>query len=209
MNQYHKIENIFNRDLKTHKLIEGDWKCNEFEYLKDAQWVFTEKIDGTNIRVIYKGGKIIFKGKTENAKIPKMLLERLEELFTLEKMDNLFNKQDVCLYGEGYGYKIQNGGCYLPKSNDFILFDVLKDDFLGQDALNGISECLQIKTVPIALKGTLNEGVNFCKNGFQSIISELPLVSEGLVAKPLLTLRSIKYKRIICKIKYKDFLGVQ
>ena len=33
------------------KLIEGRFRNPLVEYLKDNEWVFTEKVDGTNIRV--------------------------------------------------------------------------------------------------------------------------------------------------------------
>ena len=34
------------------KFILGEWTTPELKYLKDNQWVFTEKIDGTNIRIM-------------------------------------------------------------------------------------------------------------------------------------------------------------
>ena len=37
------------RDEKTKKLVEGKYRDEAIEYLKDNQWQFTEKIDGTNI----------------------------------------------------------------------------------------------------------------------------------------------------------------
>lgn len=55
MKEYHKIQTCFKRDEKTKRIIEGDWTLPEFEYLKDCQWVFTEKVDGTNIRVMWNG----------------------------------------------------------------------------------------------------------------------------------------------------------
>lgn len=30
---------------------------SEFDYLKDNTWIFTEKVDGTNIRIMWDGGK--------------------------------------------------------------------------------------------------------------------------------------------------------
>ena len=74
MNEYHKIQSVFKRDDKTHKFIEGQWSLPEFELLKDITWVWTEKIDGTNIRIIWDGFDIKAKGKTERVDIPKHLL---------------------------------------------------------------------------------------------------------------------------------------
>ena len=56
MVEYNKIETVFNRDTTgTKKLIRGDWRNEAVEYLKDSKWQFTEKFDGTNIRVIWDG----------------------------------------------------------------------------------------------------------------------------------------------------------
>jgi hypothetical protein len=61
MNKYHKIEPIFERDMEGNKkLIEGKFRNPLVEYLKDNEWVFTEKIDGTNIRVLWDGHKVSF-----------------------------------------------------------------------------------------------------------------------------------------------------
>ena len=53
MKEYHKIQSVFKRDIANGKIIEGKYSLPEFEYLKDNQWVFTEKVDGTNIRIIW------------------------------------------------------------------------------------------------------------------------------------------------------------
>lgn len=65
---YHKIQNAFKRDDKG-KLIINEFTNPTFEQLKDIQWYYTEKIDGTSIWVIWDGEKIIFKGRKENAQI--------------------------------------------------------------------------------------------------------------------------------------------
>ena len=80
MKTYHKIQTIFKREMKG-KLIEEEYSLPEFEYLKDNKWVFTEKIDGTNIRVMWNGENVVFGGKTDNAQLPIFLLYKLQELF--------------------------------------------------------------------------------------------------------------------------------
>ena len=71
MNQYHKIDSLFERDMEgTRKLIEGKFRNPVVEYIKDNEWIFTEKIDGTNIRVFWDGHKVSFGGRTDNAQIP-------------------------------------------------------------------------------------------------------------------------------------------
>jgi len=129
MTEYHKIQTLFKRDEKTKKIIEGSWTLPEIEYLKDNKWVFTEKVDGTNIRIMWNGSAVTFGGKTDNASIPVFLLYKLQELFEgtpkRQKFIEKFGTEgNVCLYGEGYGVKIQSGGNYFKDKNDFALFDV-------------------------------------------------------------------------------------
>lgn len=45
LKEYHKIETIFKRDDKTHKLKENEYRNETVEFLKDLEWEFTEKID--------------------------------------------------------------------------------------------------------------------------------------------------------------------
>ena len=55
MKEYNKIETLFNRDLEgSKKLIFGSYRNETVEFLKDCQWQFTEKNDGTNIDIKYK-----------------------------------------------------------------------------------------------------------------------------------------------------------
>ena len=51
--EYTKIPNIFKREeFGKNLLIEGEFSSDELEFLADNLWVWTEKVDGTNIRVI-------------------------------------------------------------------------------------------------------------------------------------------------------------
>lgn len=107
MSEYHKIQSIFKRDMasKRKTLIEGQWTLPEFEYLANNVWVFTEKVDGTNIRVIFKDGGVTFGGRTADAQIPAPLVTRLNERFLplAPKMAEAFPDGAAVLYGEGYG----------------------------------------------------------------------------------------------------------
>ena len=110
MKEYHKIQTVWHRDPDTnHKtLLEGRWAEPEFEYLASNQWDFTEKVDGTNIRVMVDAGEIKFGGKTDDAQIPAKLVQRLQERFLPQKDALIAQFPDGgCLYGEGYGAQIQ------------------------------------------------------------------------------------------------------
>jgi len=206
MKEYSKIETLFNRDKSTFKVIENDWRTPEFEYLKDLEWSFTEKIDGTNIRIEWiPKVSSRFGGRTDRAQMPPFLMARLEEIFTDTVLQSVFPDTDVVLYGEGFGARIQKGGGnYIPDGVDFILFDVLVGGYwLKRDALEDIADKLGIGVVPIIGIGNLQEAVDIVKNGFTSTFGNF--IGEGLVVKPKEEMFSRNGHRIIGKIKGKDF----
>jgi len=189
--------------------MEGVWSKPEFELLKDIDWVCTEKIDGTNTRILWDGEQVIFGGKTDNAQMPPVLQQALESTFSNEQMKEVFpDSKEVCLYGEGYGMKIQSGGNYLPDRADFILFDCKVGDWwLNREAQEDISEKLGIGIVPIMGHWKLEKAIEFVKTGFKSTIAaNKEYMAEGLIMKPPVDLFNRKGERVITKIKYKDFL---
>ena len=209
MEKYHKIQSTFKRDDKTHKFIEGEWSLPEFEYLRNNTWIYTEKIDGTNIRLgwIPEVG-INIGGRTDNAQIPTFLYRKLTELFTADKLREAFPKTEVMLCGEGYGAKIQKGGGnYIPDGVDFILFDVrIGDWWLRREDVEGIAQNLGIKVVPEVGRGMISGAIEMVKNGFKSSFGDFP--AEGMVLRPIVELKSRSGHRIITKLKGKDFIPV-
>lgn len=203
MKEYHKIQSVFKREqTKPNKLIIGKYTLPEFEYLKDNQWIWTEKVDGTNIRIMWDGENVRFGGRTERAQIPAHLVARLQDLFPVEKFQGL---GAMCLYGEGYGSKIQKvGSSYIPDDVDFILFDVRVGEWwLKRDTVEDIAIQLSIDVVPIVGRGTIAEAIDVVSNGFRSRLGNLD--AEGLVLKPEVELFTRNGQRIITKIKTRDF----
>jgi ATP-dependent RNA circularization protein (DNA/RNA ligase family) len=209
MKEYHKIQTVYLRDpgTKYKTLLEGQYAKPEFEYLKDNEWIFTEKVDGTNIRVKWTDGKLSFGGKTENAQIPTFLYDKLNELFTAKLMADVFPDADVCLYGEGYGAKIQKGGGdYIPDGISFILFDIkIGEWWLKREDVSDLAKKLNIDIVPEVGIGNLDLMVKMAREGYNSWISTNTRMAEGIVARPMIELKDRSGHRIITKIKYKDF----
>lgn len=202
---YHKIQNIFKRDTVTNKIISGQFSLPEFEYLKDLNWIATEKVDGTNIRVMWDGKEITFNGKSDNAQLHMDLIKRLQELFIPKTalFAEKFGETSVCLYGEGYGAGIQKGGVY-KQTKDFVLFDVLVGDlWLERANVQGIADMLEIDIVPIVYEGTLMEMVGLIITGLTSTWGEFE--AEGIVVRPAVELKTRRGERIITKIKSRDF----
>ncbi len=83
MTEYHKIQTVFLRSPESNfkTLMEGQWAPPEFDMLKDIPWVWTEKIDGTNIRILWNGTSVTFGGKTDAAMMPTFLLKVLQGYF--------------------------------------------------------------------------------------------------------------------------------
>lgn len=97
---YPKIPGPYKRHTdgpNRNQLIEGEWTSPELEALKDLKWVWTEKIDGTNIRVHWDGHAVYFRGRTDRADIQPHLLTELERLFPEELFEQVFNDTAVTL----------------------------------------------------------------------------------------------------------------
>ena len=225
METYHKINAPFKRFLdgpKKGKLILGDWARPEFEYLQNCEFEFTEKVDGTNIRIGMWAGyeQPEFGGRTDNAVIPTPLLQYLQETFTVD----LFEKADlhinpIVLFGEGYGPKIQGGGKY-RLDHSFVLFDVkIGDWWLNRDDVNDIAAKLGIDSVPVIGEGTLQDAIDIVSTGITfntgggivrwgsgGLKSQWgDFEPERIVARPAVPLFNRKGERIIVKVKGRDF----
>jgi hypothetical protein len=214
MKEYTKIQTIYKRDERG-RIILGEYSRPEFEYLAELEWAWTEKIDGTNIRVMYDGERVTFGGKTDNAQIPAFLFARLQELFpNTEKFAELWPSEEpgdypeICLYGEGYGNKIQKVGKeYIPDGVDFILFDVKVGSWwLQRGDMEVVAASFGLDVVPIVLRGSLHAAVAEMGHDQPSTIGHAPL--EGLVGKPATELKDRAGKRIITKIKRKDMARI-
>ena len=208
MNEYHKIETLYERDEKTKKLIEGKFRNQTIEFLKDIEWQFTEKIDGTNIRILWDGHEVTFAGRTDKAQIPAQLVNRLFDLFGGEANEQLFEQNfgdtPVMLVGEGYGAKIQGCGSLYRDNQDFILFDVMiAGNWQPRETVVGIAQYFNLDVVPIVLEGTLQDAVDYVKTKPKSTIGKAD--SEGVVGRPKVELQDRTGKRVIVKVKVKDF----
>lgn len=219
METYHKIQSIFKRDLdgsltgKKGKMIEGAWTTPELEYLANTEWEFTEKVDGTNIRIGFcpdknhLAGSVEFAGRSDNAIIPIPLLEYLRTTF----MPNVFLTADLpalTLFGEGYGPGIQGGGKYRD-DHSFVLFDVrIGQWWLSRHNVDDIAFKLGIDSVPVIGHGTLAEAIDLVASrgsSYQMKSQWGDFEAEGIVARPVVDMFDRQGNRIITKVKAVDF----
>lgn len=206
MTPYHKIDSLFKRDQKGNMLW-GEYSREEFEYLSENEWMFTEKIDGTNIRVIIDTPtrKVTFAGRSDNAHIPAKLVARLDEMFA--DRQQLFEQfpEGACLYGEGYGEGIQKVGRLYGPVN-FILFDVKVGDWwLTREGRESVARSLSIDIVPVRARGTLRQLQVLVASGVSSSIGSTAFIAEGLIAEPVTPLQNRAGRRVITKLKTRDY----
>lgn len=212
MQEYHKIQSVYLRDPanKFRTFLDGQWAMPEFGYLADCRWVFTEKIDGTNVRVQWDGAAVKFGGRSDDAQMPMFLLDKLGSMFPTERMAEVLGPQGgVTLYGEGYGAKIQKGGGnYIPGGCSFMLFDILAGDvWFERSKVEDIGRALNIPIVPIVGAGKLIDAIEMVRAAplASSCAAVTGTNAEGLVMRPEVELRTRMGHRVITKVKAKDF----
>ena len=212
MYKYPKMETLLKRDENFK--ITDEIRLPEFENIKN--WLITEKIDGTNIRIIYTpDDKLLIRGRTDKASIPTFLLEELQNMFTAEKvkaiLDNPIEK-GLCLYGEGYGARIQKGGGNYNQYNSFRLFDIWIDNcWLEWESVEKIAQQLEIKPVPVIMETDVETAIELVK---KETWSEVAMeeghpghIAEGIVARAYPTMLFRNGNPIKWKLKVKDFKG--
>jgi len=204
MSEYHKIETLYERDMDTFKVDPSKLKNATYSLIKSWQW--TEKIDGTNIRCIWKDGVLTFGGKTDNAQIHADLIKHLYESVSAAKMAEIFPDTNAVIYGEGYGAGIQKGGDYSPTKR-FIVFDVLVSDkwWLSWDNTCDVAAKLGLDCVPYLGEMSLEDATALVRAGFTSQLNGGKAKAEGLVGRTAETLFDKKGHRLIVKLKTKDF----
>ena len=205
--EYSKIDTIFERSLQTFMVDESKLKQPVLATI--SKWEVTEKINGTNIRVMLsEEGTITFGGRTQAAQIPADLIKYLISTFPAEKLKEVLWRDGpvpVILFGEGYGPGIQKGGGLYRQDKALIMFDVLVGGrwWLERTDVNEIASKLGIEGVPFLGTWTLDEIVAKVRSPFPSKLGTA--IAEGIVARPIQTLFDRRGERLIIKLKTKDF----
>jgi hypothetical protein len=220
--EYNKIPGPFKREVsgpRKNQLIPWSWASPELEYLSEVPWIFTEKVDGTNIRIIWDGHKVEVRGRTDRANLAPDLVKTLMNMFPEELMEQTFNANPAILFGEGYGPGIQKGGGLYRSDKSFILFDVFIGGWwLQNHSVEEIAKSLGIDVVPIRFVNTLTEAIRFMASeelfstvaqvGARGIETSIP-EAEGVVGSPTIPLFNRKGERVIVKLKGCDLYGLE
>ncbi len=212
--KYAKFSSPFKKDEKFRNTTELA------QQLPVGKWIKTEKIDGTNIRIILTkkdefqireiligSRKLILNQEDKGSKIYFDCIKNVN----LNKLMEYFKDVDstVIIYGEGHGAGVQKGGIYSTEK-EFRVFDIrIGEAYQNFEYVEKVCIDNQLNLVPMFSdvdEITYNECVKTLKNFENTLIKDgsggRP---KGLVYKfePVLL---NKYKeRLIFKIKFKDF----
>ncbi len=210
MDKYPKIETLFDRDPNTFNVVEGQFRCPEFDAVK--RWSVTEKIDGTNVRIYFgDDGHVEIAGRTDNASLHPKLMAHLCTFAMPERLREIFPDGRALLFGEGYGPKIQKGGERYRDTQGFRLFDVICGGmWLKQEAVRDVAEKLGVPTVPQLGIWLLDDAVELARITLLSLAAradggDTSYAAEGIVARSEPLMFDRRGNRIMWKLKYKDF----
>ena len=209
---YPKIDTCFRRD-KNNVIIPWDWTYPTYRYLENNAFDWTEKVDGTNIRLHWVPGtdRVVIGGRTDRAQLPGPLVAALEAQQIHNDWVSILNKRfpeteyPVTFYGEGYGAGIQKGGGY-SSTQHLIIFDCLQGHrWLDRPELFWAANELGLETVPSLYQGASPRSVCAAiRDG--EVPSHWPgVIIEGLVGHPSVPIRDRFGRRISLKIKTCDW----
>lgn len=250
-NTYQKINTIFKRDTNNIIMPYSGLVDPVLEFLQDCKFECSEKVDGTNVRfevvtipivsdnedeiVVGVGFDVYYKGKTDNANLPKLLEQFMKETYPPSVILSALGLKECIsteefgeygwndltdipamytIYGEGYGVKIQGcGGNYLKDSNKVIGFDVKvtsrsgKEIYLLNENRDAIMNNMNMPIVPTIGYFTIKEAIEFVQKGFKSRVAESnpEFLAEGLVCKTPNGLLDRQGNRIVFKVKTCDW----
>ena len=205
---YPKIDSLYLFDNTIKKYLPDVYANKSVELLKDCQWYFTEKVDGTNLRLIWDGYNLTYGGRTLKTNLSNKKRIAYIESNLVNKdietiLEQLFKEKEVVIYGELFGGDV--GIANYSSEYQFRVFDIWVDGYwLEYENIVEVANNLSFNVVPIVLKGTIEDGVNFVKNTNKSELSETG-VFEGIVGKPIGDFYDRNGERIIVKIKKAHF----
>lgn len=206
--KYHKIHALYKRDAKGR--FTGELSKPEFDYLYNSRWRWTEKVDGTNLRVGLDKSHFEIQGKSDRAQLPVDLLKNVGKMF-LDRLTwstnwaTVAGDEPITLYGEGYGAGIQKAGVGYGPDKRFILFDVRRNKrWLARSEVEEIAGYLQIPIVDEVLVGSIAAAIDYIQHEPISIVAKGAITMEGIVGVPLVPLTNQWGERVIVKVKGKD-----
>lgn len=232
MIKYPKINTIYKRSKKGELLL-GEYSTEIFKYLSSIPWMWTEKIDGTNFRIIWNAPEddihpnwvavaegLDYSGKTDKASFSEQqrrgLDDTMEAIYLrLVKSEQLHSSRLV-IFGELLGPGIQKDlyKAYTQGTHRIVLYDIwdANKSWYSRSAVEAIADQLGLDVVPIIGYGTLPELTEYVWHNAPPSNFDPDVAIEGIVARSEVPLFEKDgrghYHQVITKIKVKDFKKV-
>lgn len=213
---YPKINALWKRTTNGKRVIPGAFASHYLDDLYHAQWVWTEKIDGTNIglRWLPDEDRVVICGKTANAAFHAGLYSYLETIADPKLFRYIFGDSHAKLFGEGYGAGIQKGGGYRTDQG-FIAFDLQMGDkygisasspFMGGGKLNQVASSMGVYTVNVIDECSIAHAWSkMVDHEYEGTFPGVQL--EGIVGRPVTPYyvrNNEEIRPVLCKLKYCD-----
>ena len=230
---YHKITSAFKRTEEKSKTVNLGVRFDEYAemfYNSDLLFTATEKVDGTNLNIIYDGNHVSFQGHTDKTTFAPEVEDWIKQRFCTPEFEQLceqkFGKYEIKLCGELLGPKIQSN-FYCLNDYKFVLFDVFNvttNTWWKQDSdefplnVTSIAKEFNLERAPfvslrsgeVASKATLKEWTEYIKSMENKDIRSgifLGTEIEGIVVRPVCELTKANGERVIYKLKLCDIIG--
>lgn len=204
---YPKIYSPFKRATEgsnKNRLIDGEWYDHAFDTLQNAQWRWTEKLDGTNIRIHWDGFRRHVGGRTDRAELPGELVSWIDENLPEELFEQMFQEKPVTLYGEGVGPGIQKVGSLYGDHKKFVLFDArIGGVWVSGTTVREIATGLGVEQAKLISTSSVHHGIAIVEKGLKSAYGDF--YAEGLVGVPVDGFLNYRGGRIMLKVKHCDF----
>lgn len=225
---YPKITSPFKRTDDKSKTVSTDvWIDDYAKFFGENGLPFyaTEKVDGTNLNIVYDGNHISYTGHTDkniwNPEVEEWIKSKFQTPEFEQMCEQRFGENEIKLCGELIGPKIKNN-FYRLEDYKFILFDIHNDtsntwwnrEFveenakdLNLDIVPLIGDATKFSELRLESKNTLKEWTYLLKTSvwYSKICPSIEL--EGFVVRPMMELLKANGERVIYKIKIKDILG--
>lgn len=197
-----------------------EWDSPLIEQTRHLDWQWTEKIDGTNIRIGWDGvDQVSVSGREhKHGNLPgdeTGLPDLLAETFTVGAFARTYTGKPMTIFCEGYGPKIGPRGHLYGDAPHLAVLDVVIDGWwLRRDGIEDVAETFGLTAPPIlpSAYSSFEHARDMVRWGFVSLMvpaGSRSFYAEGLVGRLDLDLLTRDRKPIRVKIKHQYYHGKQ
>lgn len=236
---YEKILAPFCRDDAKQKIVNiNKWSKPEFEMLQNLNWIWTQKIDGTNLNIVWDGERIYYVGHTDKTQWNDRSKQLIESTFCTPEAETIFEElygsQPVTVSMELVGKDFNQN--YGHPDGYFYLYDIRNGDtgkYWNREAVESFLKAFDpnkenMDIVQVLFEGSIKDAVQFVRlandtwnKDFKtswftrnevSWRVENPLGKypiEGIVGRLPIELYNAKGERLITKVKCRDYPSLE